>query len=385
VSDQRGVAIVWPVAANTGGVELIAREALEYFATRRPTTFVGTSMSPRVHGIRHLAVPAGSGHVRRPVGFRVRSQRALRSLSSDDVVVSMGANCAPGQVRWVHSVHAAYLRLPGRMHVGPVQVSARWRRALPRHRALLALERDYFRRHPPAQVLATSEQERADLVELYGVEDEAIHVVGNGYNPHRFSAEHRTRFREQIRDRLGVRPDQLSVLFAANELHRKGFMVLLRALRLLRSENVRVDVVGRADPAGLVAAARSDGWVPDVHWHGTTPAIEDFYAAADAMVLPTYYEPFGLVIVEALATGLPVVTTRTAGASPYVTADCGRVQEDPESAEELAEILRGFLEPSVLASASSAAPAAVRKLEWPAVLGRVEKLIYVKAGSEATR
>lgn len=374
------MAIVWPVAANTGGVELIAREALEYFAPRRPTTFVGTIISPDVPGVRHVAVDAGSGHVRRPLGFRVRSQRALRSLSSDDVVVSMGANCAPGEVRWVHSVHAAYLRLPGRMHVGPLQVSARWRRVLPRHRALLALERDYFRRHPPSQVLATSEQERADLVELYSVDDRAIHVVGNGYNPRRFSAEHRQRVREEVRERLGIRHDELSILFAANELHRKGFLTLLCALAQIRVRHVRVDVVGRADPSSLVALAGARGWSPNVRWHGSTDRIEDFYAASDLLVLPTYYEPFGLVIVEALATGLPVVTTRLAGASPYVTPGCGRLQEQPQDVEELVDILDSCLTRSTLDAMSVAAPAAVRELEWPRLLARIEQLVM---GAEA--
>lgn len=375
MSELSGIAIVWPVASNTGGVELIAREALEFFVPRRPTTFVGTTIAPDVPGVRHVVVDAAAGHVRRPLSFRRNSQRALSSVSPEDVVVSMGANCAPGHVRWVHSVHAAYLRLPGRLQVGPFEMSAAWRRALPRHRVLLALERDYFRRSIPSLVLATSHQERADLIELYGVAEEVIHVVGNGYNPDRFSLEHRHSVRAEVRDRLGIAPDELSVLFAANELSRKGFAVLLRALAILQPERVRIDVVGKADPAPMVAAARSDGWVPDVHWHGRTPTIENFYAAADLMVLPTYYEPFGLVIVEALATGLPVVTTRVAGASPYVTAECGRIQQDPGDADELADILGNYLESSVLAAASQAAPEAVRQLEWPAVLGRVERLI----------
>lgn len=366
---------MWPVAATTGGVELIAREALEHFSGRRPTTFVGTSMSPPVEGVRHVRVEASTGNVRRPVTFRRHSQRALRELDPDDVVISMGANCAPAGVRWVHSVHAAFLRMPGRLQLGPVQVSAGWRHALPRHQALLALERNYFQRHPPCLVLATSERERADLVELYNVAEQAVHVIGNGYNAQRFNPGYRQQVRNDVRDRLDIRPDQISVLFAANELHRKGFSVLLNALAKLRRPDVRIDVVGKADPTGVVAAAARHGWVPDVHWHGRTATIEQFYAASDILVLPTHYEPFGLVIVEALACGLPVVTSRIAGASGYVTEQAGRLLDRSEDADELAELLDSCLDRSMLDAMSVAAPDAVRELEWPRLFDRIERLV----------
>jgi UDP-glucose:(heptosyl)LPS alpha-1,3-glucosyltransferase len=375
VSDRQGIALVWPVAANTGGVELIAREVLEHFVGRRPTTFVGTSMSPPVDGVRHVRVESSPGNVRRPVSFRRASQRALRELDPADVVISMGANCAPAAVRWVHSVHAAFLRMPGRLQLGPVEVSARWRYALPRHQALLALERSYFQQHPPSLVLATSEREREDLVELYDVSEHVVHVIGNGYNPDRFSPNYRHRVRDGVRNQLGIGPDQLSVVFAANELHRKGFSVLLRALSKLRRADVRVDVVGKADPAAVVAAAAKDGWVPEVRWHGRTQVIEQFYAAGDLLVLPTHYEPFGLVIVEALATGLPVVTSRIAGASSYVTPAAGRLQERSDDVDELAELLHGCLDRSVLDAMSAAAPGAVRELEWPRLFDRIERLV----------
>lgn len=380
MSDPQGIALVWPVAANTGGVELIAREVLEHFSTRRPTTFVGTSMSPLVEGVRHVPVDASPGNVRRPVTFRRASQRALRELDPDDVVISMGANCAPAGVRWVHSVHAAFLRMPGRLQLGPVEVSARWRHALPRHQALLALERSYFQQHPPSLVLATSARERDDLAELYGVDEQVVHVIGNGYNPTRFSPAYRDRVRDDVRSQLGIGPDQLSVLFAANELHRKGFSVLLRALAKLRRPDVRVDVVGKADPTAMVAAAAKDGWVPQVHWHGRTAAIEQFYAAGDLLALPTHYEPFGLVIVEALATGLPVVTSRIAGASSYVTPAAGRLQERSEDVAELTELLDSCLDRSVLDAMSAAAPGAVRELEWPRLFDRIDRLVTRDGG-----
>lgn len=375
VPERGGLAVVWPVASNTGGVELVAREALAYFSSRRPTTFVGTTMLPEVEGVRHIPVTAMSGKVRRPLSFRRRSQQALRSLPPDDVVISLGANCAPGDVLYVQSVHAAYLRVAGRLQVGPVELSAAWRRALPRHQVLLALERSYFTGRRPSLVLATSERERQDVIEIYGVAESAVQVVGNGYNADRFNPGHRQRVRGEVRDRLGIAPDQVSVLFAANELHRKGFAVLLAALGQLRRTDVRVDVVGRADPAPLVATARRRGWSPQVHWHGSTGTVEDFYAASDLLVLPTYYEPFGLVIVEALATGLPVLTTRLAGAGMYVTPDCGALQECPGDVEELAEILRTSLDSTRLQAMSLAAPAAVRGLDWPALFARIEVLL----------
>ena len=127
-----------------------------------------------------------------------------------------------------------------------------------------------------------------------------------------------------------------------------------------------------ADYAGLV-----DRWNlgQRVHFHGPSDDITEFYAAADLLVLPTEYEPFGLVIIEALATGLPVITTRVAGAARYVTPEVGRLQDRAGDADELARLLKIGIDDDVRAQWAAAAPDAATPCRWQAVLPRVEEII----------
>ena len=93
-------------------------------------------------------------------------------------------------------------------------------------------------------------------------------------------------------------------------------------------------------------------------------------------MLPTQYEPFGLVIVEALASGVPVITTALAGAAPAVVPGTGLLQQDPHDADELATLLQQALRPGQLQAWSAAAPAAAAPYEWKHVLSKAEPLIF---------
>ena len=133
-----------------------------------------------------------------------------------------------------------------------------------------------------------------------------------------FNPERRAFERSAARSRLGLSEGDISFLFVANELHRKGFGTLIEAFARADLAQARIDVVGRVSPRDYQPRINRLRLAGRVHWHGSTSDVFPYYAAADALVLPTQYEPFGIVIVEALASGLPVITSRLAGAAPAV-------------------------------------------------------------------
>ena len=323
--------LVFPAADRRGGVERVALEVVTRLARRHTVSFIGSRFEPTTDtGVAFRRVT--------PHG-RAKGPRAFRSAAADELnrdrprtILSFGVNCPPGDVYWVHSVHEAWVRNGSSVRLRGVTVPSTARRLLPRHRTLLALEREYFREHNPRAILCTSQREVDDLATMYGVSRERMHVVPNGFNEERFHPGQRVVLRALQREAMGVRPDEISLLFVANELHRKGFAVLLDAVAKAADARLRIDIVGRTAPTSYAGQIKRLGLWERVHWHGPTSEVERSYAAGDLLVLPTQYEPFGLVIIEALASGLPVVTTALAGAAPAVLHSVGRLQRDPSAA-----------------------------------------------------
>lgn len=207
-----------------------------------------------------------------------------------------------------------------------------------RHRVMLALERRVFARTP--EIVAISQAGRAEIARLYGVPDARLTVVYNGVDLERFHPRLRASERAAARAEAGLAPEAFTLLFAGSGFERKGLDAALGALRELGDAATRLLVIGRGDVARYRARAGELGVAEQVVWLGVRADIERWYAAADVLVLPTRYEPFGNVHLEALATGLPVVTSRLAGGAEVVDARCGAVV-DPDSLAQLAAAVAG--------------------------------------------
>jgi UDP-glucose:(heptosyl)LPS alpha-1,3-glucosyltransferase len=369
------VAIVFPRANRRAGVERVAWDLSDYLAQRHDTTFVGLAMDDQAENTARFHSVKPSSSVRGPLAFRRSAEHALAALQPD-VVLSLGAECPPGDVYWVQSVHRAYL---DRSH-GPIirgRQAPPWiRQLMPRHRVVLAVERRYFDSTRPCTILCTSSQEVADLDTYYDIPASRCRVMPNGYDPALFNAQRRADQRDAARSRLGLGDDGISLLFVANELHRKGFGTLLSALARIDLPEARIDVVGRVSPVEYQSTIERLGLTNRIHWHGSTSEVFPFYAAADVLVLPTQYEPFGIVIVEALASGLPVITSRLAGAAPAVeTGRCGRVLSDPTDVSELAVFLREAADPAIRSDWAAQAAGAAEPYAWPRIFAGVEEIL----------
>ena len=335
------VAVVFPHLHRRGGIERVCWDLLEYLAPRHRTVFVGTDAPEGLpDGVEMVEVAGGADPG--PVAMWGRRARVARAVSSlgRPVTVTMGSVVPPGDVLWVPSVHRAWLEAARTIQAGRVTIPARVRFLMPRHLTLLAMESQYFRRGHPRTILCTSQREVDDLVRLYGVDPGLATVVPNPFDPERFNPGRRARHREQARHQLGIGDDQLALMFIANELHRKGFGQVLEAMACTGDGRMTLHVVGRAALGPYQATIDRLGLGARVHWHGPSDDVGWSLAAADLMVLPTQYEPFGLVIVEALASGVPVITSRLAGASGAVRPGrTGLLLEDPYSVDELARLL----------------------------------------------
>ena len=248
-------------------------------------------------------------------------------------------------------------------------------RFLPRHRTFAALDRRRFSRRTPVhrtgpgyrtarRVVAVSRRSAGEVAEYDGVGADRLRVVPNGVDVRRFTPEVAARLRGDARREFGL-PQTAPVLLAVAHNHRlKGVPTLLRAAaRLARAGgpagDVRVLIAGGKRLSGTRRLARRLGIADRVTLTGPVDDVRPLYAAADVLVHATRYDPFALVVTEALACGRPVLCGAAAGAAELIPPGAGGVLDDPADDGRLAgrldAVLRTAADPRTVTAARTAA------------------------------
>lgn len=258
--------------------------------------------------------------------------------------------------------HADYL---ARSHAG---LALAVRRLSPRHRTLLALERGVFR--DPAQRIQCASRLVADaLVEHEGVNRERILLLPNAVDADAFASPEAAREGARLRARLDPLAERIWLL-AGSGWRRKGLGTALEAIARLRDDGLRLWVAGRDDPTAWRARVDAMGLTHQVRFLGTFEGIERLYHAVDGLLLPTRYDPFANVTLEAAAAGRPVVTSAANGAAEWLGDDV-RVVCEAEDAGGFAEALDSLREAAPRRALGERARVRARGYDWP---GHVEAL-----------
>jgi len=203
----------------------------------------------------------------------------------------------------------------------------------PYHWLVLVMERMIFKGRTFQKVIAISELVKRNITENYHVNKTDIEVIYNGVDLERFHPENKKCYRGKIRQRLSINKDDFVVLFVGSGFERKGVEYLLKASELV-SEPLTVLVVGKGSEEKMRRYIKKQRII----FCGPQREIQKYYAASDIFVFPTIYEPFGNVHLEALASGLPVITTRLSGASEIIQEGVqGFIIDKPEDINILAE------------------------------------------------
>ncbi len=241
-------------------------------------------------------------------------------------------------------------------------------RLLPKHRVLLNLERKLFTRRDPPLVIAPSHLVKQHCLRNFSLPTERVQVVPNGVDLQKFSPATLERRRE-LRRALGL-DDEIVFLFAAHNFRLKGLDYLLKAWPGFDNQNFRLLIVGRDKPP------RSAGKFKNIKFLGARSDTVSLYQAADVLVHPSFSDTFGRVIIEALACGLPVITTRLAGASELIEDGReGFVLDDPSQTSILAEKMGCFADRNLLQKFSKAARALAERFPKSAYLEQTVEAI----------
>jgi UDP-glucose:(heptosyl)LPS alpha-1,3-glucosyltransferase len=310
------ILFVWQKYSAYGGAELLLERTMAALACRGyRIAIVSANWPDRGDGIE--VIPCPIPPVPRAFQATVFARCALRAIGKRGSTVVQANQPVPGcnVLRTSGGVHAAYLRQRA-LFDGPLQRA--WTRISPFHNNALRLERKTFADARLKAVIANSAMVVEEVVSFYGVAREHVHHIPNGVDLDRFRPGLRDEFRKPTRASLGLDDRVPVVLLVGSGYRRKGLVEAINAVATARSRP-HLWVVGReSHPAAFEALAEQAGITDRFRIFGPRDDPRPWFGAADVVVLPSHYEPFGSVVLEAMAIGLPTVVSSACGAREVV-------------------------------------------------------------------
>jgi UDP-glucose:(heptosyl)LPS alpha-1,3-glucosyltransferase len=229
---------------------------------------------------------------------------------------------------------------------------------------VITLERLAFRPGAARRFIAVSERLRRDLEDYYGCR-ERVRVIPHGVDTELFHPRHRDTWRSVIRGPLALSGETCVALYVGDL--QRGVTPAIRAVA--RVPEVHLLTVSPSPPEPYRALANELGVGERIHFLPPTRHVERYYAAADLFLFPSCYDAYGLVVTEAMASGLPVITTRAAGAAEVIDHGIsGLVVDEPWDVTGLADALVQLARDAGLrARLGEAARRKVEQLTWDEV------------------
>lgn len=315
-----------------------------------------------------------------------------------DLVFSPGINCLDADVVLIHALFHRLRELASReansrgmsgprksgaerkpSHLMPAELFRRLhRRAY--YSLLTWLERKTYA-NPKVTLAAVSSRMAALLNQYFGRAN--IRVIPNGVDAAHFSPTKRLVLRSETRARRHFQESDFVLLLIGNDWRNKGLSTILAAMAACPETPLRLLVAGRdATASYFLEEAKKLGLNDQCRWETSSVDAITLYASADAYVSPSYEDSFGLPVLEAMACGLPVITSVFAGVSQIITDSIdGFVLADPNDGAALARRLKELQEPTLRLRMGESATKTARVYTWDRHAAAVYELLNVALSS----
>jgi len=278
----------------------------------------------------HKVWAAPGPYFLRLLTFAINVTRKLRRYSLDLVNVQ-GCCALAADVATAHSCHSAYWQ-----RARELPWPARLRKLLnPFHYVALYLSNRLLAERSTRWIVAVSEGVRNEIHNFHGFPMEKIMVRPPGVDLEEFHPANRAKYRAGIRSALSFQRDDFVLLFVGREFDRKGLDLVLQAMARIDEPRLKLLVAGSANRAIQRKYERlARELAVEVCFAGRQADMARIYAAADIFVLPSLYEAFPMAVLEAAASGMPILGSRTNGISDvlvdghngfYVRRDAGDI------------------------------------------------------------
>ena len=225
----------------------------------------------------------------------------------------------------------------------------------PYHLYVKAAEKRLFESSRLRAVICNSIMVKEEVRRHFGLAEDKLHVIYNGVDLAAFHPRLREEWRARKRAELGISDSAMVFLFVGSGFARKGVPQLVRAMTGVRGAHLIA--VGEDRELALMQSAAGDMKLADrVHFAGAQKDVKPWYGMADCFVLPTLYDPFPNAALEAMASGLPLITTMQCGAAEFVESGVeGYICRDALDVVELARCLNLAAAPGQAAKMGAAA------------------------------
>jgi UDP-glucose:(heptosyl)LPS alpha-1,3-glucosyltransferase len=319
-------------ARNRGGLEKAAGRIASAFVERGNRVSIlttGTSNAPEqdglisVYPLKTASWPA----FLRMEQFDGFVQEWLKNHPAE-LIFGMDRNRKQTHIRAGNGVHDAYLK--SRIHT---EGKLKYYSCLlnPMHRKILQIEKEAFEDQGLKKLFTNSNMVKKEILNTYSTPSSKIQVIHNGVEWHEMAADFNTWLENKVRscNALGLDSNMFHFLFIGNGYLRKGLDQLLMGLSRLARRDFHFSVIGNDRQMELYQAkAVKLGLEKQVRFFGPRTDIRSFYQIADVLVIPSFYDPFANVTVEALAMGLFVLSSKHNGGAEILTSENGLVIPD---------------------------------------------------------
>jgi UDP-glucose:(heptosyl)LPS alpha-1,3-glucosyltransferase len=296
----------------------------------------GPASALTVHRVGTFPLPRTLAFIR----FAVAAAPLARRRGAD-LVMSFARVTGADVLRSGGSAHISYLRAVARWRG---EASALGMRLVPYHRAQIIVERLGFTSPKLRAALAVSELVRRDLLDQFRLPAAKVTTIYNGVDMQLFHPESDSAVRNRIRAQSRIPADAALVLFVGNGFARKGLGFLIDAVAKLKSRP-HLMVVGNDGAAPSFERRTQRRKIADrVIFVGAQPGVAEFFNAADVLALPSLFEPFGNVGLEAMACGRPALLSTQCGVAELLPDELREyVVSNPSDSAEIAAKLERLL------------------------------------------
>lgn len=315
---MKRVAILKSRIAFQGGLERYAKNIAISFAKKGfQVTLLTTGPSIEIEKVKVVSFGPHPSFLSLSF-FKKRVQHWLLS-HPQNIVFGLDRNIYQTHYRAGNGSHKTFLKKTKKKFIDSFLSKLN-----PKNYSIINTEKKLFENSSLKKLFTNSYQVKKELLSHYSIPYEKIEVIHNGVDLKIFNFDKDSK--KLAQREIHIPLCQIHFLFVGNNFERKGLTPLLNALRELKNKSFHLSVIGKDKRLSKYQSlCFSLGLEKKVTFWGPQKDLLPFYKSADCLVLPTFYDPFANVTVEALAMGLFVITSDFNGGSEVLTKETGRV------------------------------------------------------------